>query len=205
MVSWSASRVIQPGVRVDARRPAGWCSHGLEAEVGGLDAQRGVVRHHAGRRVHRLAERGADDAVVGHVGVEPVLDEQVLLHAVDLDLQRALRGRVADGERCGQRAAGAHAVLLDGAQRGACRAADVVGAGLQAVELLDHRERDDDVAAGEAVEATGIADEHRRVEHHSRTHTSLQRIVNRHGWARDRSTPLQSWVDGGGVPERCQL
>ena len=44
-----------------------------------LDAQRRVVRNHASRCVHRLPERGADDAVVGHVGVEPVLEQEVLL------------------------------------------------------------------------------------------------------------------------------
>ena len=84
---------------------------GFQPEVRRLDAQRGVVRHHARRRVHRLTERRADDAVVGHVGVEAVLDEQMLLHAVDLDLQRAVRRGIADAERRGQRSAGADAVL----------------------------------------------------------------------------------------------
>ena len=45
--------------------------------------------------------------------------------------------------RFGERAAVQDAQLLDRAQRGASRPADVVGPGLQAVELLDDRERDD--------------------------------------------------------------
>ena len=76
-------------------------------------------------------------------GIEPVLDEEVLLDAVELDLQAAVA--VADGHRLGQRAAVADAQLLDRPQRGARRAADVVGPRLQAVELLDDDQRDDDV------------------------------------------------------------
>ena len=138
--------------------------------MGGLDAQRRVVRHHASRRVLRLTERGADDAIVGHGGVEPVLDEQMLLHAVDLDLQRAVGGRVADGDRCRQRAAGADAQFFDRAQCGACRTTDVVGSRLQAVELFDDGERDHDVEPGECIEARWIADQHRSVEHNSCAH-----------------------------------
>ena len=160
------------------RRPAdGVVLGGLQAEMSSLDAQRRVVRNHASRCVHRLPERGADDAVVGHVGVEPVLEQEVLLDAIDLHLQRALGGRVADGDRCGERTARLHAQLLDGAQCRARSAADIVGPGLQAVELLDHRERYDHVDPGEAVQAPGVADEHRRIEHHSRSHTPLHRIV----------------------------
>ena len=85
-----------------------------------------------------LAEGGADDPVVGQLRVEAVLDQQVLLHAVDLDLHRA----GADRYRLGQRATVLDAQVLDRPQRGAGRAADVVGAGLEAVELLDDGERD---------------------------------------------------------------
>ena len=63
---------------------------GFQAEVRGLDTQRSVVRHHAGRCVHCLPERGPDDSVVRNVWVQPVLDEQMFLNAIDLDLQRAL-------------------------------------------------------------------------------------------------------------------
>ena len=90
-----------------------------------------------------LAEGGADDPVVRARRVEAVLDEEVLLDAVDLDLQRARA--VAGRHRRGQRAAVADPELLERAQRGAGGAADVVRAGLQPVELLDDRERHDHV------------------------------------------------------------
>ena len=78
--------------------------HRRHAEVGGLDAQRGIVRHHRPCAPMRgLSERGADDAVVGHVRVEPVLDEEVLLDAVDLDPDRARR-RPAPARRASRRA-----------------------------------------------------------------------------------------------------
>ena len=71
---------------------------GGNAEMGRLDAQRGVVRQHDRGALGRLAERHADDAVVGNPHIEPVLDQQVLLDAVDLDLQRALADRNGLGE-----------------------------------------------------------------------------------------------------------
>ena len=97
---------------------------GGDAEVGRLDPQGGVVATHRGRAALGLAEGGADDAVVGHRRVEPVLDEQVLADPVDLDLQAALR-RVGTGSASDPPCA--HPELLDRPQRGAGGAADVVG------------------------------------------------------------------------------
>ena len=88
-----------------------------------------------------LTQRRADDPVVGAGRIEPVLDEEVLADAVELDLQ----GAGAERHRLGQRSAVADAQLLDRAQCRARRAADVVGPGLQPVELLDDDQRDDDV------------------------------------------------------------
>ena len=67
------------------RSPAHWSAgnrstHWLvffrdEAHVGCLDAQRRIVRNHSrGRRAH-LPKRSANDAVVGNLWVEPVLDQ----------------------------------------------------------------------------------------------------------------------------------
>ena len=75
----------------------------LHAHVRGLDPQGGVVGHHARRGLRGLAERGADDPVVRHRRVEAVLDEQVLLDAVDLDPQRG-RGRPSRRRRPARRA-----------------------------------------------------------------------------------------------------
>ena len=60
------------------------------SEVGGLDAQRGVVADHGGRAEVGLADRRADDAVVGHRRIEAVLDEEVATDVVDLDLDGAV-------------------------------------------------------------------------------------------------------------------
>jgi hypothetical protein len=70
-------------------RPTGRCSSALQAEVRCLDSKCRIVGDDTGRGVHSLAERRADDAVVGKRRIETVLDQQVLLHTVDLDLDRA--------------------------------------------------------------------------------------------------------------------
>ena len=98
MISWRGldrRPAGRPGV--DDVRAASAVLGGGDAEVGGLDAQRGVVRHHRRRAALGLAEGGADDAVVGARRVETVLDEQVLLDAVELDLQAAARRRRGTG------------------------------------------------------------------------------------------------------------
>ena len=148
---------------------------GGEAEVSRLDAQRGVVGQHRRRAAPRLTERRPDDAVVRARRVEPVLDEEVLADAVELDLQTAR----ADGDRLGERAPVAHTQLLDRAQRRAGRATDVVGSGLQAVELLDDDQRDHDVDAVERGHAGRIGDEDRGVEHDPRPDRPLLAVVRR--------------------------
>ena len=128
-----------------------------------------------------LAEGGADDPVVGHRRVEAVLDEQVLLHAVDLDLQRAGRRAVADRHRLGERAAGvtrSSSIVRSAVRAGA---ADVVEPALQAVELLDDGQRDDDVDADEAGDARRVGDQHRGVEHDPSSHTPLDIDCDEHG------------------------
>ena len=142
------------------------CSAALDPEVGGLDAQRGVVADHRGRAEVGLADRGADDAVVGHRRVEAVLDEQVASDVVDLDLQGAVPLPVGHGR--GERTAVPDAQFLERAQRGASGAADVVGPGLETVELLDDRERHDHVGVLELEDARRVGDQHRRVEHEPR-------------------------------------
>ena len=79
---------------------------------------------------------------------------------------------VADGRGIGQRSAGVDPQLLEGAQRGARCSADVVDTTLQAVELFDDRQRDDDVGIDEAADARRVGDEHRGVEHDPSSHTS---------------------------------
>ena len=124
---------------------------GVDAEVSGLDPQRGVVADHRGRAEVGLADRRADDPVVRDRRVEPVLDEQVLADVVDLDLQRG--GAGAGRDRLGERAAVGHTQFLECAQRRAGGSSDVVGAALEAVEFLDHRQRDDDVDVAEVEHA----------------------------------------------------
>ena len=160
------------------------------AEVGRLDAQRRVVRDHRCGCTLRLAERGADDAVVGNGRIEAMLDEAVLLDSVDLDLQR---GR-PDGHRLCERAPVAHAQLLDAAQRGARGTADVVGAVLQPVQLLDHSQRHHDVDVVKGCETVGIGDQHGRVEHDPRPHRVGDRLsgVDVDAWA---GPPVQPLVD----------
>ena len=133
---------------------------GVDAEVRGLDAERGVVRQHQRRTVRSLPERGADDPVVGAGGVESVLVQEVLLDAVDLDLHRARPDR--DG--VGERAAVLDAQLLDRAQRGARRPTDVVAARLQTVEFLDDGEGDDQGDIADRLGHRRIGDQHRRVD-----------------------------------------
>jgi hypothetical protein len=154
--------VVQPTAGVVAVGAGEPVLGGIDAEVGGLDAQRGVVADHRRRSEVGLADRGADDPVVGHGGVEPVLDEQVLADVVDLDLQRG--GAVAGGDGLGERAAVGDPQLLERAQRGAGRPADVVGPALEAVEFLDDRERNDDVGVGELEDAGRIGDQHGGVD-----------------------------------------
>ena len=89
----------------------------------------------------------------GQLRVEPVLDQQMLLDAVDLDLD----GAGADRHRLGERAAVLDAQVLDRPQRGARRAADVVGPGLEAVELLDDGERDHERGVAERRRQCGSA------------------------------------------------
>ena len=67
--------------RSPAHRPASNCRTNWlvlfrdEAHVGCLDAQRRIVRNHSrGRRAH-LPKRSANNAVVGNLWVQPVLDQ----------------------------------------------------------------------------------------------------------------------------------
>ena len=95
MSSWAGLDRRPPGrLRRDVppRRQVGG---GRDAEVGRLDAQGGVVRHHRRRALLGLTEGGADDPVVRARRVEAVLDEQVLVDAVELDLQAAAAHRAA--------------------------------------------------------------------------------------------------------------
>jgi hypothetical protein len=136
---------------------------GVDAEVGRFDPQRRIVADHGGGTEVGLADRRADDPVVRHARIEPVLDQQMLADVVDLDLQRG--GAIARRHGLGQRAAMGDAQLLQGPQRGACRTTDVVGPTLQAVEFLDDRERHDHIGITELEDACRIGDQHRRVDH----------------------------------------
>ncbi len=78
-------------------------------------------------------------------------------------------GAVAGGHGMRQRAAVLDPEFLERPQRGAGGATDVVGAGLEPVELLDDRERHDHVDVLELEHARGIGDQHRGVEHESRS------------------------------------
>ena len=135
----------------------------VDAEVGRLDAQRGVVRHHRRRAVLGLAERGADDPVVRARRVEAVLDQAVLLDVVDLDPQgcsfrrRPVRRANRRDERAGPRSCGAR-----------CRAARPTSSGRflspSSSSITVSGTTRSDVLEG--ADAVGIGDEHRRVEHH---------------------------------------
>ena len=133
---------------------------GADAEVGSLDAQRGVVRHHHRRAETGLSEGGADDPVVRDLRIEPVLDEQMLLDAVDLDLD----GAGSDRHGLGERTTVLDAQVLDRAQRGTCRTPDVVRPCLEAVELLDDREWYHERGVAERGQAVRVGNQHRCVD-----------------------------------------
>lgn len=103
-----------------------------------------------------------------------MLDQQVLLHAVDLDLDRAGGGAVADRRCVGERAAGVDAQFFERAQRRSRGTADVVDSTLEAVELFDDRERDHNVGSGEAGNARRVGDQHRSIEHDPRSLTPFK-------------------------------
>ena len=148
--------VVAPG-------PPALVLDGLEPDLGGLDAQRGVVGHDHGRAVRSLAERGGQDAVVGLGRVEPLGRDLVEHQPVGLDAQGAAAGQlhgVADVAAVG------HPQLLDRPYDLPCRPTDVVHARLVLVELLDDDQRDHRVGIGEGEQRVGIGDEHGRVEHH---------------------------------------
>ena len=151
---------------------------GDEPHVGRLDTQCSVVGDHTGRGRAGLAEGSSDDAVVGNLGVEAVLDQQMALDPVDLDLQGAAVRVVVHGCGGGERPTSLAAQVLDGAQRRARGATDIVHAGLQRIEFLDHGERNDDVATGECVDACRVCHQNRRVEHDARCGLSGGRGVD---------------------------
>ena len=157
MASWPASYVPQPAGRVARLRPTGRCSSACSPRWAALMRRAASLETTHVGAVHLLAERRADDAVVGDRRVETVLDQQVLLHAVDLDLHRAGRRAVAHRGGIGERSAGVDPQLLERAQRRARGAADVVDPALQPVELLDDRQRDHHVGPDEAGEHDGSA------------------------------------------------
>ena len=101
-------------------------------------------------------------------------------------------GAVPDGHRLGQRAAVTDAQILDRPQRRARRAPDVVGPRLQAVELLDDDERDDDVDVVERGDARRVGDEDGGVEHDPGAARRAALTPDRHRRppTGDRSPPL---------------
>ncbi len=135
---------------------------GLEAQLGRLDAQRGVVRHDHGGPVAGLAEGRRQDAVVGLVGVEPAGRHLGGVQPVGLDAERAA---VGEGHGRADVAAVVDPQVLDAPDHLPGRPAHVVGPRLVLVELLDDHQGDHRVVTGEGVDRLRIGDEHRRVEH----------------------------------------
>jgi hypothetical protein len=184
---------------------------GRQSEVGGFDPQRGVVGHDLGRRSLLATERGSDDPVVRRARIEPVLHQEMALDAVDLDLERASARVVDASRRCRQRAARRDPQLLERPQRGARRPADVVPSTLEAVELLDDGQRDDQVGTWIGGEAPRVGDQHRRVEHETQAGllvlTSV--LVSFRRWGRGgdevghRSPDLAGSVDVKSYPFAC--
>ena len=171
------SMVVQPDRPLErGAAPEAVVLHRLEPELGGLDAQRGVVRHDDRAAVDGLPERRGEDAVVVLGGVEAVLADLVEVEAVRLDAQRAAVGqrhRLADVAVVGG------AQLLDDADHRAGRPPDVVHPALVLVELLHHHQRDHRVGVRERGDRVRIRDEHRRVEHHPRGGGGLGRAEAR--------------------------
>jgi hypothetical protein len=151
-----------------------------ETEVGGLDSQGGVVGDEAGGGMEALTKCRADDPVVRDLGVKTMLDEEVALDAVHLDVDAAsflpgvyLEGGVEDP-------AGAPAEIFECAQGGPSRAADVVESRLQAVQFLDHRERNNDFTPGKGGEACWVGDEDGGIENDTCSSACGHRIVGDH-------------------------
>jgi hypothetical protein len=135
---------------------------GVEPDLGGFDAQGGVVRHHDGRAMGALAEGGSQDAVVGLGRVEALGRHLVEHQPVGLDAQRAASGQLdgmADVATVGD------PQLLYPADDLPRRSAHVVDPGLVLIELLDDDEWDHGVGVREGEQRLGVGYEHRGVEH----------------------------------------
>ena len=79
--------------------------------------------------------------------------------------------------------------ILDRPQRSACRAADVVGAGLETVELLDDGQRDHDGGVAERHEAVRIGDQHGRVDDTTGAAAGASMRSGRPAWAMSLRAP----------------
>ena len=144
---------------------------GGQAELGGLDPQGGVGRHDLDPHgaVPGETEGGGQDPVVGLLGVEPVGRHLVEDEAVDGHPQRPA-GRQGDGLPEVTAAVDPQALQIPHHVPG--RPADVIEAALVAVELLDDRQRDDDVGIPEGVERVGVRQQDAGVEDNGRPNTS---------------------------------
>jgi hypothetical protein len=141
---------------------------GFDTQVGGLDAQGRIVGNEAGTAVSGLAEGRADDPVVGNLGVETMLNQEVPLNSVHLDVDAPTFGTGVYFEWRVEHAAGASAEIFERAKSGSRCATDIIQSRLQAVEFFDNGERYDDFASGKRREARRITDENRCVEHDAR-------------------------------------
>ena len=59
---------------------------GGETEVRGLQSQSSVIGHHMGRRLVGLAESGPNNSVIRLRSVEAMLDQEMLLDAIDFNM-----------------------------------------------------------------------------------------------------------------------
>ena len=151
--------------RVAADRPTGWCSAASTPRCAALMRSAASLDTIVVGAICAWPSAAPMIRLSGSAGSRPCSISRCFWTPLISICSVPASSSVGDRHGCGQRPAGADPELLDRAQRGARGSTDVVGAGLQPVELLDHGQRDDDVDAAEAGEAAGIGDEHRGVEH----------------------------------------
>ncbi|MDZ7733124.1 MAG: hypothetical protein U5R31_08405 [Acidimicrobiia bacterium] len=111
--------------------------HRVEAHLGGLDAERGVVGDDRRGPFPRLAECRRQDPVVGRGRIESLRVEGLDHQTVGLDAQRPTTGQ-RDGRP--DVAAVRHSQLLERADHLSCGAPDVVEPRLGGCRFLDDRQ-----------------------------------------------------------------
>jgi hypothetical protein len=93
-----------------------------------------------------LTKSCPNNAIVGNLWVETIINEALALDAVDFDVQGGAIGVWAQGDWVMDRSACTAAQVFNSAQCSASRATDIIWSAFETIEFLYHCERYDDVA-----------------------------------------------------------